>query len=159
MTIHDLGGIAATRVGADGKTERGFALYVGGGLGAVPHQAKLFSEFVPEEELLPLSRATWPPGLATRPGFAAAASWAITSRGSDGDKAHRRPGRGETATAPRPAADARSGARRRYSLAVVLETEQMPHGVRVGSAVGTDRGFLHAHGLFDRDFAKRICDQ
>ncbi len=57
VTIHDLGGIAATRVNADGKTERGFALYVGGGLGAVPHQAKLFSEFVPEEELLPLSRA------------------------------------------------------------------------------------------------------
>ena len=30
---------------------------MGGGLGAVPHQAKLFEEFVPEENLLPLSRA------------------------------------------------------------------------------------------------------
>jgi sulfite reductase (ferredoxin) len=37
--------------------QRGFAVYVGGGLGAVPHQAKLFDEFVPEEELLPLARA------------------------------------------------------------------------------------------------------
>jgi sulfite reductase (ferredoxin) len=52
VSIHDLGGIAKMR---DGK--RGFDLYVGGGLGAVPHQAKLFREFVPEEELLPLSRA------------------------------------------------------------------------------------------------------
>ncbi|HEX3358439.1 MAG TPA: hypothetical protein VHS31_15810 [Tepidisphaeraceae bacterium] len=56
VSIHDFGGIAATRV-VDGKTERGFELYVGGGLGAVPHQAKLFEEFVPEEELLPLARA------------------------------------------------------------------------------------------------------
>jgi sulfite reductase (ferredoxin) len=51
-SMHDLGGIAAVK---DGK--RGFKLFVGGGLGAVPHQAKLFDEFVPEEELLPLSRA------------------------------------------------------------------------------------------------------
>jgi sulfite reductase (ferredoxin) len=57
VSIHDLGGIAKVRTGADGKTQRGFAIYVGGGLGAVPHQAKLFDEFVPEEELLPLSRA------------------------------------------------------------------------------------------------------
>jgi sulfite reductase (ferredoxin) len=57
VSIHDLGGIAKVRTGADGKPLRGFAIYVGGGLGAVPHQAKLFDEFVPEEELLPLSRA------------------------------------------------------------------------------------------------------
>ncbi len=56
VSMHDLGGIAATKV-VDGKTLRGFKLYVGGGLGAVPHQAKLLDEFVPEEELLPLSRA------------------------------------------------------------------------------------------------------
>lgn len=56
VTIHDLGGIAAKRV-VDGKEKRGFALYVGGGLGAVPYQAQLFDEFVPEEELLPLARA------------------------------------------------------------------------------------------------------
>jgi sulfite reductase (ferredoxin) len=57
VSIHDLGGIAKVRTGADGKPQRGFALYVGGGLGAVPHQAKLYEEFVPEEDLLPLARA------------------------------------------------------------------------------------------------------
>src|SRR3954454_8218084 len=57
VSIHDLGGIAATRVHPDGRVERGFEIYVGGGLGAVPHQAKLFAEFLPEEELLPLARA------------------------------------------------------------------------------------------------------
>lgn len=56
VSLHDLGGIAATK-SVDGKTVRGFKLYVGGGLGAVPHQAKLLDEFVPEEELLPLCRA------------------------------------------------------------------------------------------------------
>src|SRR5262249_40841593 len=34
-----------------------FAFYVGGCLGTVPQQAKLLSDFVPEEELLPLSQA------------------------------------------------------------------------------------------------------
>ena len=57
VSMHDLGGIARTRPGPDGKVQRGFALYVGGGLGAVPHQAKLFDEFLPEEELLPTARA------------------------------------------------------------------------------------------------------
>jgi sulfite reductase (ferredoxin) len=57
VSMHDMGGIAKTRTGPDGKTQRGFALYVGGGLGAVPHQAKLYEEFVAEEDLLPLSRA------------------------------------------------------------------------------------------------------
>src|SRR5688572_9951862 len=57
VSLHDMGGIARTRVGPDGREQRGFAVYVGGGLGAVPHQAKLFDEFVPEEELLPLARA------------------------------------------------------------------------------------------------------
>lgn len=56
VTIHDLGGIAVKKV-IDGQERRGFELYVGGGLGAVPYPAQLFSEFVPEEELLPLSRA------------------------------------------------------------------------------------------------------
>jgi sulfite reductase (ferredoxin) len=52
VSMHDLGGVAAMR---DGK--RGFELYVGGGLGAVPHQAKLMMEFCPEEDLLPTARA------------------------------------------------------------------------------------------------------
>lgn len=56
VSMHDLGGIAATKV-IDGKEVRGFKIFVGGGLGAVPHQAKLFEEFVPETEILPLARA------------------------------------------------------------------------------------------------------
>src|SRR3989454_10487181 len=54
--MHDMGCIAATRV-ENGKEKRGFEVYVGGGLGAVPQQAKLFDAFVPEEELLPLTQA------------------------------------------------------------------------------------------------------
>src|ERR1044072_271652 len=54
--MHDMGCIAVTRV-EDGKQKRGFEVYVGGGLGAVPHHAKLFDAFVPEEELLPLTQA------------------------------------------------------------------------------------------------------
>jgi sulfite reductase (ferredoxin) len=37
--------------------QRGFELYIGGGLGTVPHQAKLFDAFLPEEELFPTSQA------------------------------------------------------------------------------------------------------
>jgi sulfite reductase (ferredoxin) len=54
--MHDLGLIAATRV-ENGKTVRGFEMFVGGGLGAVPYQAKLFDSFIPVEELLPLAQA------------------------------------------------------------------------------------------------------
>ena len=52
-SFHDVGLIAKIK---DGK--RGFAYYIGGGLGSVPHAAKLLEEFVPEEELLPLMLAT-----------------------------------------------------------------------------------------------------
>ena len=51
-SMHDMGFIARVR---DGK--RGFETYVGGGLGAVPHQAKLLFEFLPEEEILPMAQA------------------------------------------------------------------------------------------------------
>ncbi len=54
--MHDFGAIAVTRQ-EGGREQRGFAVYVGGGLGAVPHQAKLLDAFVPEEELLPLAQA------------------------------------------------------------------------------------------------------
>jgi len=50
--MHDIGYVAKVR---DGK--RGFEVFVGGGLGSVPNQAKLFAEFMPEEELLPFSQA------------------------------------------------------------------------------------------------------
>jgi sulfite reductase (ferredoxin) len=56
VNMHDMGAIAVTRE-KDGKVRRGFELYVGGGLGAVPHDAKLFDEFLLEEELLPTTQA------------------------------------------------------------------------------------------------------
>jgi sulfite reductase (ferredoxin) len=54
--FHDIGCIAVVRE-EGGVIRRGFEFYVGGGLGAVPHQAKLLDEFVPEDELLPLAQA------------------------------------------------------------------------------------------------------
>jgi sulfite reductase (ferredoxin) len=56
VTMHDMGAIAKTKV-VDGKVKRGFAFYVGGGLGSVPYKAKLFDEFLAEEELLPTMQA------------------------------------------------------------------------------------------------------
>ena len=56
VTMHDMGAIAKLRVD-DGKKQRGFAFYVGGGLGSVPYKAKLFDEFLPEAELLPTMQA------------------------------------------------------------------------------------------------------
>jgi sulfite reductase (ferredoxin) len=41
----------------NGIEKRGFEFYVGGGLGAVPHNAKLFAPFLPVEELLPTAQA------------------------------------------------------------------------------------------------------
>lgn len=54
--MHDVGAVAKSRV-MDGTEERGFAFYVGGGLGSVPHQAVLFDDFLPEAELLPTIQA------------------------------------------------------------------------------------------------------
>jgi sulfite reductase (ferredoxin) len=54
--FHDIGCVAKTRE-IDGRIERGFAVYLGGGLGPVPHAAELFDEFVPVVELLRLSLA------------------------------------------------------------------------------------------------------
>ncbi len=56
VTMHDMGAIAVTRE-VDGKTVRGFELYVGGGLGAVPHEAVLYDDFVAEDEILPIAQA------------------------------------------------------------------------------------------------------
>ncbi|MFO0618154.1 MAG: nitrite/sulfite reductase [Polyangiaceae bacterium] len=58
--FHDAGLIAKVRPkagGAEGEVERGFTLVIGGGLGSVPHPAKVFDEFVSEEELLPTLQA------------------------------------------------------------------------------------------------------
>ena len=54
--MHDLGLVGVTRT-ENGKEVRGFAVYVGGGLGTVPYQAKLFDAFLPVEELGPLAQA------------------------------------------------------------------------------------------------------
>src|SRR5438094_4326234 len=48
VSMHDLGGIAATR-DLDGKIIRGFELYVCGRLGAVPRQAELLAQCLPGE--------------------------------------------------------------------------------------------------------------
>ncbi len=60
--MHDLGIVAQVRPGsssngASAERVRGFRVYVGGGLGPVPHHAKLLHEFVREDELLPLTQA------------------------------------------------------------------------------------------------------
>jgi sulfite reductase (ferredoxin) len=54
--MHDLGLVGVTR-SENGKEVRGFAVYVGGGLGTVPYQAKLFHPFLPVEELGPLAQS------------------------------------------------------------------------------------------------------
>lgn len=54
--IHDIGFIAKIK-NDNGAEERGFKMLVGGGLGAVPYQAKVFSDFVPESEILPITQA------------------------------------------------------------------------------------------------------
>lgn len=56
VKMHDIGYLAQTRV-IEGEVKRGFKLFVGGGLGTIPQQAKVLSDFVPEEELLPVTQA------------------------------------------------------------------------------------------------------
>ena len=56
VRMHDMGALAVTRE-ENGFTRRGFEVYAGGGLGSVPQQARLFSEFLPVEELLPTAQA------------------------------------------------------------------------------------------------------
>ncbi|MBN8729396.1 MAG: nitrite/sulfite reductase [Acidobacteria bacterium] len=54
--MHDLGALAVIKE-VNGQPKRGFEVLVGGGLGTVPQQAKLLTEFLPEEELLPTAQA------------------------------------------------------------------------------------------------------
>ena len=56
VIMHDFGAIAVTRE-VDGVEQRGFEVYVGGGLGAVPHQARPFEPFMTEDEILPTLQA------------------------------------------------------------------------------------------------------
>lgn len=54
--INDIGATAAVRI-VDGKPQRGFKVRCGGGLGASPQDAWTWSDFVPENEVLPLITA------------------------------------------------------------------------------------------------------
>lgn len=54
--MHDMGAMGVVQ-SIDGIEKRGFRLYVGGGLGAVPHQAHIYSKFLLIEELLPTAQA------------------------------------------------------------------------------------------------------
>jgi sulfite reductase beta subunit-like hemoprotein len=54
--IHDVGLIAQVR-GSNGTANRGFKVLVGGGLGSLPTEAAVLTDFLPEEELLPTVEA------------------------------------------------------------------------------------------------------
>jgi sulfite reductase (ferredoxin) len=55
--FNDIGVIATTRRGVDGTAERGFRVFLAGGLGANPHPALALEEFTPRELLLPTLEA------------------------------------------------------------------------------------------------------
>src|SRR6202158_4077857 len=57
LRIHDIGLWAVTRT-ENGQPRRGFRVYLGGGLGAGPQLAHLYTEFLPVEELFNLAAAT-----------------------------------------------------------------------------------------------------
>src|SRR5229473_920247 len=57
LRIHDIGLWAVTQT-RKGKLRRGFRVYLGGGLGAAPHLAHLYEDFLPVEELFNLAAAT-----------------------------------------------------------------------------------------------------
>src|SRR4030095_9796399 len=56
LRIHDIGLWAVTKT-RNGKVRRGFRVYLGGGLGAAPHLAQLYTDFLPAEELFNLAAA------------------------------------------------------------------------------------------------------
>src|SRR5229473_415101 len=56
LRIHDIGLWAVTRTG-NGESRRGFRVYLGGGLGAAPHFAQLYTDFLPVEELFNVAAA------------------------------------------------------------------------------------------------------
>ena len=55
--FNDVGVIAATRTLDDGSVERGFRVFVAGGLGANPHPALALEEFTSREDLMPTIEA------------------------------------------------------------------------------------------------------
>ena len=57
LRIHDIGLWAVNRT-ENGEPRRGFRVYLGGGLGAGPQLAHLYTDFLPAEELFNLATAT-----------------------------------------------------------------------------------------------------
>ncbi len=55
--FNDIGVIGTTRTDEDGSVERGFRVFVAGGLGANPHPALALEDFTPREELMPTLEA------------------------------------------------------------------------------------------------------
>ena len=55
--FNDVGVIATTRTTADGSVERGFRVFVAGGLGTTPHPALSLEDFTAREDLLPTIEA------------------------------------------------------------------------------------------------------
>jgi sulfite reductase (ferredoxin) len=55
--FNDIGVIGTTRTHEDGSVERGFRVFVAGGLGANPHPALALEDFTPREELMPTLEA------------------------------------------------------------------------------------------------------
>ncbi len=51
--FNDAGVVAVSRTGPGGEVERGFRVYIAGGLGTTPHPALALEEFTTREELLP----------------------------------------------------------------------------------------------------------
>ena len=57
VNLHDFGLLARIQ-DVDGVPTRGFRIYVGGGLGTIPHNAKVLYDFVTEDQILPVVQAT-----------------------------------------------------------------------------------------------------
>ncbi len=55
--FNDVGVVAVSRPAADGSLERGFRVFIGGGLGANPHPAQALEAFTERENLLPTIEA------------------------------------------------------------------------------------------------------
>ena len=55
--FNDLGVIGAVRPAPDGTTERGFRVFIAGGLGTTPHPALSLEDFTSREDLLPTMEA------------------------------------------------------------------------------------------------------
>jgi sulfite reductase beta subunit-like hemoprotein len=55
--FNDAGVVAVTRTLPNGEVERGFRVYIAGGLGATPHPALALEEFTAREDLLPTIEA------------------------------------------------------------------------------------------------------